>query len=138
MKVQQLLVAVLLVMTLMVPTGIAEKGKRKAHRKKQASAAPSGTPPVEAHLPTENGWATGDRSVQDLFATANALVQRGEYTLADEGFGVLLSREPNNPVFRVEFARNKHRAEKMKAKAAAQDDEGADAEAVTIIGQRKE
>lgn len=136
MRVQQILVVVLLVVTLLVPTGIAEKGKRKNRRQKQASG-PSATPPKA--LPTEEGWAHGDTitGVKDLFATANALAARGEYVLAAEGFGEMLRIMPDNPVARVEFARNNDRARKMKAKAA-QDDKGADPEAVEIIGQHKE
>ena len=42
--------------------------------------------------------------------------------LAAEGFGQLLSIMPDNPVFRVEFARNNHRAQK-KAKGAQDDEE---------------
>ena len=78
--------------------------------------------------------------MQDLFATANALAQRGEYTLAAEGFGQMLSIEPSNPVARVEFARNNHRARKKAT--ATQDGEEADPEASEsgpmIIGQHKE
>ena len=140
MKVHQILLAVLLIhVILLVPTGIARKGKRKIQRNTQASA-PSGTPPKM--LPTEKGWAHGDTttSVQDIYATATALSQRGEYMLAAEGFEQALRIMPNNPVFRVDLARNAHRVRK-KAEAA-QDGEEVDPEAsenpTMIVGQHKE
>lgn len=104
MWLQRLLVAVLLVVALLVQTGGANKGKRRMQRKKPAAAL-SATPPAE-ELPTQQGWAQRDSTipVQDIFATATALSQRGEYLLAAEGFGQVLRVVPNNAVTRINFA----------------------------------
>eukprot|EP01043_Picozoa_sp_COSAG02_P036365 COSAG02_NODE_2658_length_8313_cov_3.830411_8_plen_587_part_00 len=68
----------------------------------RAAMSSSGAKP----LPTAQGWAHGDTTtpVQEIFASASALSQRGEHALAAEGFGQVLRIMPNNAIARVNFA----------------------------------
>lgn len=93
----------LLVASLLVHTNDAKKGGKKKMKRK---APPPPAPPPETPLPTEAGWAHGDTvtPVQDIFARASALTQRGEYMLAAEGFGQVLRIMPSNAIARINFA----------------------------------